>query len=146
MSTSKNQALNISEEDLNLHLDDLNEDPELTSGASGTVVENLPDTTVVYTATASDQDAGHDGNIQFSITSDATDDSDKVSIDASTGVVTLVDSADFENQAGEATLRFARIPPTRHIGQFEVESYACPDDIFIEVHRSAQRSASVRQI
>ena len=78
----------------------INENPELTSGASGTVVENLPITTAIYTASATDQDAGHDGNISYSITSNADDDSDKVSIlDASTGVVTLNNSADFENQS-----------------------------------------------
>ena len=52
---------------ITVNITDLNEDPELTSGTSGTVVENLPDTTAVYTATATDQDAGHDGNIDFQL-------------------------------------------------------------------------------
>jgi hypothetical protein len=43
---------------------------------------------------------------------------------------------DPENQSGEEAGPFARIPPTRHNGRFEVESYACPDDIFTEVHQS----------
>ena len=51
-----------------------------------------------------------------------------------------------ENQSGEAADTFARIPPTRHNGQFEVESYACPDDIFTEVHQSDRWQVYVRQI
>ena len=53
-----------------------NDEPKITSGSTVSLTENLNNSTIFYTATASDQDAGHDGNIQFSITSDATDDSE----------------------------------------------------------------------
>ena len=36
---------------------------------------------------------------------------------------------DAKNQSGEAGPQFARKRLTRHNGQFEVESQACPDDI-----------------
>lgn len=44
--------------------------------------------------------------------------------------------SDPENQSGETVRPFARILSTRHNGRFEVESYACPDDIFTEVQPS----------
>ena len=58
-------------QEITVNITDVNDDPELTSGATGTVVENLPISTAIYTASATDQDAGHDGNISFSIVSDA---------------------------------------------------------------------------
>ena len=43
--------------------------------------------------------------------------------------------SDAENQAGDTTFPIARMLPSRHNGPFEVQSIACPDDIFIVVHR-----------
>ena len=78
-------------EQLILNVNDIDEAPELQSGISGTVAENLPTSTAIYTASAIDQDEGHAENMDFSITSNADDDSADVSIDEDTGVVTLVD-------------------------------------------------------
>ena len=70
---------------------DVNEAPTISTGASGSVAENAATSTVIYDAAASDVDAG-DG-ITFSV---AGADSSLVSIDPSSGEVTLDSSANYE--------------------------------------------------
>jgi hypothetical protein len=73
--------------------------PVFTSGTTGTVAENAPTATAIYTATTSDAD-GTPANraVTYSI-KPSVDDADLVEIDAVTGVVTLKASADFEAKA-----------------------------------------------
>ena len=70
---------------------DVNEAPSISTGATGSVDENAAKTTVVYSAVASDVDSG-DG-ITFSV---GGADSSLVSIDPSSGEVTLNSSANYE--------------------------------------------------
>ncbi|TAN53603.1 MAG: tandem-95 repeat protein, partial [Methylococcaceae bacterium] len=72
----------------------LNDAPVITSGATGSVVENLPAGTVVYTATATDVDAGQTLNYSLSGA-----DAGLFGIGAKTGAVTFKTSADFEKQS-----------------------------------------------
>ena len=72
----------------------VNEAPTITSGASGTVTENAATSTVVYTATATDVDAGQ--TLSYSLIGT---DAGSFDIDASTGVVTLKASANYESKA-----------------------------------------------
>ena len=72
----------------------VNEAPTITSGASGTVAENAATSTVVYTATATDVDAGQ--TLSYSLTGT---DAGSFDIDASSGVVTLKASANYEAKA-----------------------------------------------
>ena len=76
---------------MTVSVSDVNEAPTISTGASGSVDENAATSTVVYSAVASDVDAG-DG-ITFSV--DGTD-KDLVSIDGSSGEVTLDSSANYE--------------------------------------------------
>jgi hypothetical protein len=75
----------------------VNEAPVVTSGATATVVENAAISTVVYTATATDVDAGD--TLAYSLTGT---DAAAFDINATTGVVTLKASADFETKAAYA--------------------------------------------
>ena len=68
-----------------------------TSGPTASVAENAPITTVVYTATATDVDAGQTLRYSLSGTDAALFD-----INAATGVVTLKSSANFEARASYA--------------------------------------------
>ncbi len=72
---------------------DVNEAPEITSGATGSVEENAATSTVIYSATATDGDAGVNGNIIFSL---GGADAGLLDIDAA-GRVTLKASADYES-------------------------------------------------
>ncbi|MEX2131820.1 MAG: cadherin domain-containing protein, partial [Pseudohongiellaceae bacterium] len=74
---------------------DVNEAPVVSSGATGTVAENAVASTVVYTATVSDVDAGDTHTFSLKAGGDAA----MLSIDAATGAVTLNASADFETKA-----------------------------------------------
>jgi len=73
---------------------DVNEAPSITSGSAGTVAENAAISTVVYTATATDVDAGQ--TLSYSLTGT---DAGSFDINASTGVVTLKASANYEAKA-----------------------------------------------
>ena len=66
----------------------------MTSGATATVAENAAASTVIYTATATDPDAGDTKTFSLSGTDAAS-----FNIDAATGAVTLKASADFEAKA-----------------------------------------------
>lgn len=68
--------------------------PTITSGTTATVAENAPITTVVYTATATDVDPGQ--TLSYSLTG-----TDAVSFDinATTGAVTLKNSANYETKS-----------------------------------------------
>lgn len=71
-----------------------NSAPTITSGSTGTVAENAAISTVVYTATATDVDAGQ--TLSYSLTGT---DAGSFDINASTGVVTLKASANYEAKA-----------------------------------------------
>src|SRR5439155_1689828 len=76
-----------------LDINDVNEAPTLTSGATGCVAENAASSTVVYTATATDPDTTAPNNtISWSLTGA---DAALLSINSS-GQVTLNSSANFE--------------------------------------------------
>lgn len=68
--------------------------PTITSGATASVAENAAISTVVYTATATDVDAGQTLSYSLSGT-----DAGSFDINASTGVVTLKASANYEAKA-----------------------------------------------
>ena len=70
---------------------DTNTAPTITSAATASVAENAATSTVVYTATATDVDAGQ--TLSYSLTGT---DAGSFDIDASTGVVTLKASANYE--------------------------------------------------
>ncbi|WP_191601785.1 Ig-like domain-containing protein [Marinomonas algicola] len=71
----------------------VNDAPVITSGATGSVNENAATSTAIYTATASDVD---DDTVTYSLSGD---DAEQLNINATTGVVTLNDSADYETKA-----------------------------------------------
>ena len=73
---------------------DVNEAPTITSVSTGTVAENAAISTVVYTATATDVDSGQ--TLSYSLTGT---DAGSFDINASTGVVTLKASANYEAKA-----------------------------------------------
>ena len=76
----------------------VNEAPTITSGASGSVAENAPASTVVYTATSSDVDAGANGQVSYTLTGA---DASLLSINAA-GQVTLNTVANFEAKSSYA--------------------------------------------
>src|SRR5712664_659290 len=69
----------------------VNDAPTVTSDATASVAENAPASTVVYTATATDPDAGDTKTWSLTGT-----DASLLTINASTGAVTLNASANFE--------------------------------------------------
>ena len=71
----------------------VNEAPVITSGSTGTVAENAVISTVIYSATSTDVDAR--ATVTYSI-KPSVGDAGLVSIDATTGAVTLLASANFE--------------------------------------------------
>lgn len=77
-----------------LNLTNVNEAPVITSAATATIAENTPITTAVYTAAATDVDAGTVLTYSISGTDAAL-----FAINATTGVVTLRAPADFETKA-----------------------------------------------
>ena len=84
----------IATQAVTISVNDLNEAPEMTSGTTGSVTENAPVSTVVYTATAVDQDTAEVLSYGLSGT-----DAGLFLIDATSGAVTLKSSADFESQS-----------------------------------------------
>ncbi len=83
-------AGNVSNQDFVITVN-TNTAPTITSGASASVAENAAISTVVYTATASDVDVGQ--TLSYSLTGT---DASLFDIHASTGVVTLKASANYE--------------------------------------------------
>jgi hypothetical protein len=77
-----------------INVTDVNEAPVMNSGSTGSVTENAATSTVVYTAKATDVDAGQTLTYSLSGT-DAT----QLNINASTGEVTLKISADYETKS-----------------------------------------------
>ena len=71
----------------------VNEAPAITSGTTGSVAENAPVSTVIYTVTSEDVDDNDTATYSLKA---GEDDSALLNIDAVTGVVTLKDSANFE--------------------------------------------------
>ncbi len=85
---------NDSEQAVTVSVTDLNDNsPVITSGATGSVVENAATSTVIYDAAATDADAG--STITYSLKA-ATGDVAMLDINAATGEVTLKASADYE--------------------------------------------------
>jgi len=78
-------------------VENVNEAPRFTSGATGGVAENAAIGTAIYTATATDVDAN--STLSFSL---AGADADLLKIDSSNGAVTLKNPADFETKPGYA--------------------------------------------
>uniref|UniRef100_UPI0035AFB821 beta strand repeat-containing protein n=1 Tax=Zoogloea sp. TaxID=49181 RepID=UPI0035AFB821 len=78
---------------------DLNDNaPVFVSGTSGSVAENAPTATVIYTAQTSDADAtAVNRSVTYALA--AGGDAALLDIDAATGAVTLKASADFETQS-----------------------------------------------
>jgi VCBS repeat-containing protein len=70
-----------------------NDAPSITSTATGTVAENAPTSTVIYTASATDVDAGDTRTYSLKT---GTGDISALNINASTGAVTLVNPANYE--------------------------------------------------
>ncbi len=70
---------------------DVNEAPSITSNATASVADNTAISTVVYTATTTDVDAGQTQSYSLTGT-----DAGNFDVDASTGVVTLKASANYE--------------------------------------------------
>ena len=75
-------------------VENVNDAPVISSGATGTVAENADTATVVYTATSTDLD--NKDTVSYSLTGA---DADLFNIDANTGVVTLKASANYEAKA-----------------------------------------------
>ena len=74
-------------------MEDDNDDPVIESEV-GTLTDAVNEgETVIYTATATDEDTDDTVTLSLSGT-----DADKMTIDPSTGVVTLDNAADYENQ------------------------------------------------
>jgi hypothetical protein len=87
-------ANNASEKAVTLAIGNVNDAPAISSGASAAVLENAAISTMIYTATASDEDTSDTLSYSLSGTDAALFD-----IVGSTGVVTLKASADFETQS-----------------------------------------------
>ena len=89
-----------SEKEVTLNINNLDEvAPDITSSATAAALnENSPLEQVIYTATASD-DADVSGGVTFSIKAENEDDGAAVSIDSSSGSVTLLAVADYETKA-----------------------------------------------
>ncbi|TLU55671.1 MAG: hypothetical protein FDX02_02775 [Chlorobium sp.] len=78
---------------ITLNVTNVNDNPPLfTSGATGTVIENAPSTTVIYTAATTDAD-----NLGAPTYTLGGTDAALLNINASTGAVTLKNSADYES-------------------------------------------------
>ncbi|WP_143099604.1 cadherin domain-containing protein, partial [Bradyrhizobium sp. cf659] len=79
---------------INVAVTDVNEQPALTSGGTGTVAENAPVSTIIYDASASDPDTTAPNNVlTYSL---GGTDAGAFNIDGATGEVTLKASADYE--------------------------------------------------
>ncbi|MBR7889685.1 DUF4347 domain-containing protein [Marinomonas sp. A79] len=90
-SLSSSEAVTISVNDLN------DNTPMITSGATGSVNENVATSTVIYTASATDADGTATNNtLRYSLTGT---DAGLLNINATTGEVTLKASADYETQS-----------------------------------------------
>ncbi|PYF83297.1 VCBS repeat-containing protein/autotransporter-associated beta strand protein [Marinomonas alcarazii] len=72
---------------------DVNDAPVITSGSTGNVIENATTSTVIYTATATDAD---NDSLAYSLSGT---DAALLNINASTGAVTLKNSADYETKS-----------------------------------------------
>ena len=84
-------GMRSTEQAVTLSVTDVNEAPVITSDDTSYVDENADVATVIYTATATDVDAND--SLTYSLTGD---DADKLNINATTGEVTLKESANYE--------------------------------------------------
>ncbi|CAH2030771.1 Calx-beta domain-containing protein [Trichlorobacter ammonificans] len=76
-----------------IHVTDVNDAPTIDSAASGSIAENAPANTVVYTVGASDEDAGD--RLRYSLDGP---DAALFTIDPDTGEVRLIAPADYEDR------------------------------------------------
>ena len=90
IATDDGDGLLSATQEITINVNDLNDDPVITSDTGAPVDEN---NTEIYTATATDEDADDTVTLSLSGT-----DAGKMTIDASTGVVTLSSAADYETQ------------------------------------------------
>jgi len=92
-------GVNTAEKAVTVAVTDVNDNaPVFTSGASGTVTENAATSTVIYTATRTDADVTAAFRVVTYSIKPGVGDAAKVVINASTGAVTLLVSADYETK------------------------------------------------
>ena len=91
-------AGNSDQQDIQVNIENVDDSaPEITSGATaGNIDENSGENLVIYSATADDSNDISQTPISFSLSEDSDS---AVSIDASSGEVTLIENPDFESQA-----------------------------------------------
>ena len=90
-------GINRAEKAVTVTVTDLNDNaPVITSAATGSVTENAATTTVIYTATRTDADVTAAFRLVTYSVKPGVGDAAKVTINAATGAVTLLASADYE--------------------------------------------------
>ncbi|MBU2411587.1 MAG: cadherin domain-containing protein, partial [Gammaproteobacteria bacterium] len=111
-------------------VNDLNDNtPVMTSGATGSVDENADTSTVIYTATGTDADGTATNNtLRYSLSGD---DADKLIIDATTGVVTLKASADYETKSSYS---FNVVATDNGAGNFNSGSLSTTQAVIVSVN------------
>jgi hypothetical protein len=126
--------------------------PAFTSGATGTVAEMSPTSTVLYTAAATDADTSAPNNVVHYSIKPGVDDADLVTIDPQSGEVTLKAAADYEtkpslsftviatdggNPARSAeqavTIAVTNAPPTAGLVSTALGFFKAGDTIFVRV-------------
>ncbi|WP_369921082.1 DUF4347 domain-containing protein [Marinomonas polaris] len=122
-SLSTTQAVTVGVNDLN------DNTPVMTSGATGSVDENADTSTVIYTATGTDADGTATNNtLRYSLSGD---DADKLIIDATTGVVTLKASADYETKSSYS---FNVVATDNGAGNFNSGSLSTTQAVIVSVN------------
>ena len=92
-------GINRAEKAVTVTVTDLNDNaPVITSAATGSVTENAATTTVIYTATRTDADVTAAFRLVTYSVKPGVGDAAKVTINAATGAVTLLASADYETK------------------------------------------------
>ncbi|WP_162623566.1 autotransporter-associated beta strand repeat-containing protein, partial [Marinomonas arctica] len=115
---------------ITVSVNDLNDNtPVITSSASGSVNENADTSTVIYTATGTDADGTAANNtLRYSLSGD---DADHLTIDTTTGVVTLKAAADYETKSSYS---FNVIATDNGAGNFNSGSLSVSKAIVVSVN------------
>ncbi len=122
-------SLNVSEA-VTVSVNDLNDNtPVITSGATGSVDENAATTTVFYTATGTDAD-GTTANNTLTYNLSGTD-AALLDINATTGVVTLKASADYESKTSYS---FNVVATDNGVGNFNSGSLNVSEAVTVSVN------------